>query len=118
MPSHMTRYRPSLHGFRFGNRFRGEALGPVSSWGWSSGIAQVSLDFFHTGRSAPAIEAVDFGVRPACGVGAASWSADRVDLFARCDNGVVATKTFSGGRFSEWRDLAPGDGSAAALSGS
>src|SRR5690242_12623716 len=118
MPTHLTTYRPSTHGFRFGNRFRSQAFGPVMTRGWSSGLAQVSLDFFHAGRAAPVIEVVDYGVRPASGVGAASWFVDRVDLFVRCDSDMLATQRLDGGRFSGWRDLPSGEssGSPAAAS--
>ena len=111
MPTHLTRYRPSVHGLRFGNRFRGQRIGPVTTSGWSSGMAQVSLDFFRAGRAAPAIEFVDHGVLPESGVGAASWSADRVDLLVRCDNDRLATQRLDGGRFSDWRDLVFGESS-------
>ncbi|HZM82466.1 MAG TPA: hypothetical protein VFC19_42650 [Candidatus Limnocylindrales bacterium] len=109
MPTLLTKYQPSVHGFRFGNLFRNRVVGPLSTWGACNGMAQVSLDYFHAGLAAPDVDLVDYGLKPVSGLGAASWSANRIDLFVRREDDRVATKRSSGGRFSDWRDLSSGE---------
>ncbi len=100
-----TPYRPTVHGFRFGNRFRHQVFLGLSTWGRCNGIAQVSLDYFHAGRAAPSFEEVKYDVLPISGLGAASWASDRIDLFVRRDGDRIATKHGDGRSFSDWRDL-------------
>jgi hypothetical protein len=105
MSTYLTSYRPSVHGFRFANRPSHQQVGPVSIRGCCNGMCQVSLDYFHAGRATPTVDVVDDGLLPISGLGVASWSPDRVDLFVRRDSDRVATKHLQGGRFSDWHDL-------------
>lgn len=100
-----TNYRPSVHGFRFGNAFRHEIAGPIATWGRCNGMSAVSLDYFNAGRPAPAITAVDHGVRPVSGVGASTWRADHVELFVRRHADQVAGRTLNGAGPVPWRTL-------------
>jgi hypothetical protein len=105
VPRFRTGYLPSVHGFSFHNGFRRQDLGSVFSQGLSHGLCAVSLDYFHIGRPAPAIEVVDFGVRPASGLAVASWLPDQADLFARYDHNAIATKHLAGGRSTSWQEI-------------
>ena len=105
MTAFTTAYKPSVHGFRFGNRFRHHLIFGLSTWGRCNGIAQVSLDYFRAGRPAPRVDVVNYDTGPISGLGAASWAPDRVDLFVRRYGDWIATKRFEAGRFSDWRDV-------------
>jgi hypothetical protein len=101
----LTSYRPTTHGFRFGNRFRHHVALGISTWGRCNGIAQVSLDYFRAGRTAPTVDRVPYDTNAISGLGAASADPNRVDLFVHRHGDRVATKSFDGRAFSDWRDL-------------
>jgi hypothetical protein len=100
-----TSYRPSVHGFRFGNDFHDQVLGPTTTRGRCHGLCAMSLDYFHAALPAPAVDVVDYGTRPVSGLSAVSWSAQHAALFVRRDTGIIVTKTFDGSTYSDWRRL-------------
>ncbi len=102
MPPYTTPYRPSIHGFHFNNGFRNEVAGPIATWGRCNGMSSVSLDYFNAGRPAPAISVVDYGLHPISGLGAASWSADHIELFVRREDDKIACKTLNSAAPGAW----------------
>lgn len=106
MPNFLTGYRASIHGFRFGNRFRHHVMLGLSTWGRCNGMTQVSLDYFNAGRPAPTFSVVRYDTNPVSGLGAASWGPDHAEIFVRRDGNYVASKRFDGRGFTDWKDVA------------
>lgn len=98
-----TAYRPSLHGFHFGNEFV-ENYGEIRFWGRCNGMSWTSLDYFFAGRQAPPIVEVDFANRALSGPGAGALGGV-VQLFKAVDGPFgprISGCTLGASTFSRW----------------
>jgi hypothetical protein len=119
MPAtYLTPFRPSLHGFRFGNGFR-NLWGASPTFGRCNGISEVALDYFFANQPIPDIAVVDYGLGPISGLGAASWDANNIELYVRRDEDVLAGKRIVNDTPADWTTLFGNrvTGSPAAASG-
>lgn len=105
MPTYLSPFLPSVHGFRFGNEFRNLWALVIATWGRCNGMAQTALDYYFAGQPVPNIRVVDYGLRPLSGLAVSSWDANHHELYVVRDGDRVAGKKIESGTPQDWRTL-------------